>query len=163
MTGIGRITPSGEIIEISVPAVPDPVGITAGPDGNVWFTDGDGSVGRVTPQGAVTSFPTPNSSPNSIAAGPDGNLWFTEVDGNRIGRLEIGGEGHLGLSFTPTSGKPGTLFKSTYTCSSGTPMMTVANDHLAATATSDIDVHLPVTGTSGTYTQPRSTESVMRW
>jgi Collagen triple helix repeat (20 copies) len=68
-----------------------PIGIAAGPDGNLWFTERAGNrIGRVTPAGTITEFTTgitANSGPYEIAAGPDGNLWFTEIDGNRIGRI----------------------------------------------------------------------------
>src|SRR5262249_21140310 len=53
--------------------------ITGGPDGNLWFTDPvAGTVGRITPAGQVTEFPTPGISAGAITAGPDGNLWFVE-------------------------------------------------------------------------------------
>jgi virginiamycin B lyase len=72
-----------------------PSGIAAGPDGNMWFTEWDGSqIGRITPAGVVTEFSagiTPGSHPNGIAAGPDGNLWFTEYTGNQIGRITPAG------------------------------------------------------------------------
>ncbi|HEY7360690.1 MAG TPA: NHL repeat-containing protein, partial [Streptosporangiaceae bacterium] len=81
-----------------------PLGITAGPDGNLWFTEGAGRIGRITPQGAITEFSTgisPGAEPTGIAAGPDGNLWFTESAGNRIGRITPTGavtEFPLGIS-----------------------------------------------------------------
>src|SRR5262249_6074163 len=54
-------------------------GITAGPDGNVWFTDPVArAVGRITPAGKVMEFPTPGISAGAITAGPDGNLWFVD-------------------------------------------------------------------------------------
>jgi streptogramin lyase len=71
-----------------------PVGITAGPDGNLWFTERDGNrVGKITPAGVITGFalPTAGSGPLGITSGPDGNLWFTERDGNRIGRITPAG------------------------------------------------------------------------
>jgi streptogramin lyase len=89
---IRRITPSGTIT-----AFPSPVssaGMTAGPDGNVWFTAyAEGQIGRITPAGVVTVFPIPtaNSSPNDITQGPDGNLWFTEQATNNIGRITPAG------------------------------------------------------------------------
>jgi streptogramin lyase len=71
------------------------LGITAGPDGNVWFTEPiTGVVGRITPAGQVTEFPTPVSDPIAIAAGPDGNLWFTGgslTDGS-VGRITPAGQ-----------------------------------------------------------------------
>jgi streptogramin lyase len=62
-------------------------GITAGPDGNLWFTETDlaatpspSKIGRITPKGVVTEFPVSptNALLGSITAGPDGNLWFVE-------------------------------------------------------------------------------------
>ena len=51
--------------------------ITGGPDGKLWFTDPAArTVGRISPDGQVTEFPTPGISAGAIAAGPDGNLWF---------------------------------------------------------------------------------------
>jgi hypothetical protein len=55
--------------------------VTAGPDGNLWFTNtgsGANSIGRVTPAGAISDFTDPTIVyPRGITAGPDGNLWFT--------------------------------------------------------------------------------------
>jgi hypothetical protein len=54
-----------------------PFGITAGPDGNLWFTESLANIlGRMTPTGAVTLFTVPGSLEGLITAGPDGNLWF---------------------------------------------------------------------------------------
>ena len=84
---------SGKIIEFPVPtANSGPFGITAGPDGNLWFTELVGNkIGRIspTPKHKLVEFPVPmaNSEPASITAGPDGNLWFTEFNGNKIGQL----------------------------------------------------------------------------
>lgn len=74
-----------------------PYGITAGPDGAVWFTESTSptnSVGRidVNAPNAITEFqaPTKPSGVFDITAGPDGNLWFTEsqtFNGDRIGRM----------------------------------------------------------------------------
>jgi streptogramin lyase len=92
---IGRITPTGQITEFPIPTpFSHPTGIAAGPDGNLWFTEhfpdnthspletGAGQIGRITPTGQITEFPTytatsANVSPEAITAGPDGNLWFT--------------------------------------------------------------------------------------
>ena len=67
-----------------------PQGITAGPDGNLWFTEyAANQIGRITPAGVITEFPIPttNSGPWGIVAGSDGNLWFTERLGQSIGRI----------------------------------------------------------------------------
>jgi streptogramin lyase len=71
-----------------------PVGITVGRDGNLWFTEyGGNKIGRITPAGVVTEFaiPTAGSQPYGITLGPDGNVWFTEYAANKIGRLAPGG------------------------------------------------------------------------
>jgi len=110
---IGRMTLTGKVSEFSLPvhqypAGPNPIkapagsgpnqslSITAGPDGNLWFTEigpaGLGSsIGRITTSGKITEFPLPsaNSFPSSITAGSDGNLWFTVIGSNN-GPSQIG-------------------------------------------------------------------------
>src|SRR5262249_57797956 len=45
--------------------------ITAGSDGNVWFTDPVAdTVGRITPSGQVTEFTSPIGAPGALTAGP---------------------------------------------------------------------------------------------
>src|SRR6266700_1219151 len=88
-------SPAASITESPVPtARSSPSGITAGPDGNLWFTEnGSTQIGRISPSGTITEFPVPTagSQPLGIAAGPSGNLWFTEGLGNQIGRLSPSG------------------------------------------------------------------------
>lgn len=57
-----------------------PYGITAGPDGNLWFNDGPGFIGHMTPAGKVPLFPLPlaTSVVGSITPSPNGALWFSE-------------------------------------------------------------------------------------
>ena len=71
-----------------------PQGVTLGPDGNLWFAELLGRIGRMTPSGVVTEFPIPTvgSSPQDIVAGPDGALWFTENGKNQIGRITTAGD-----------------------------------------------------------------------
>jgi virginiamycin B lyase len=101
---IGRITPGGQITEYTAPSPilrreygaacgqEGPFGITAGPDGALWFTErSNNKLGRITVAGEFTEFalPTAHSDPNAITIGPDGALWFTEVSAGKIGRLSL--------------------------------------------------------------------------
>ena len=89
-SSIGRITTAGVVTTYTDPGIDGPVGITAGPDGALWFTnDGyqDGttivgaSIGRITTAGVVTDYPLSGISPDGgITTGPDGALWFTNGD-----------------------------------------------------------------------------------
>ncbi|MFI5005234.1 MAG: hypothetical protein ACHQE6_09500 [Solirubrobacterales bacterium] len=97
--GVGSITPSGAITELSagLNMGSRPRAIAAGPEGNLWFTD-EGTtpaIGRITPGGAVTEFSAglnTGSKPLKIASGPDGNIWFTDQGATRaIGRVTPGG------------------------------------------------------------------------
>ncbi|HVN63534.1 MAG TPA: hypothetical protein VMT58_02770, partial [Candidatus Binataceae bacterium] len=71
-----------------------PYAITAGLDGDLWFTEyqGDG-IGRITPYGETKRFPIGEDSfAERIAAGPDGAIWFTDTTTNRIGRVDSEGK-----------------------------------------------------------------------
>jgi len=66
-------------------------GITAGPDGALWFAEG-GKIGRITTSGAISEYPLATFSYiDGIAAGPDGALWFAETTGNKVGRITTAG------------------------------------------------------------------------
>ncbi len=85
----------GIITEFTSPtAVSEPAGITAGPDGNMWFTENAaGKVARITLNGTITEFPLPARSavPAGIVTGPDGNLWFAESGNNSVGKMTTSG------------------------------------------------------------------------
>jgi hypothetical protein len=99
-----------------------PVGITAGPDGNVWFTEQSGNnIGQITSAGIITEFevppnPTAFNVPLGITDGPNGNLWFTESFAASIGQITPSGivsDFQLPASSQPfwiTSGPDGNLW-----------------------------------------------------
>ena len=65
--------------------------IVPGPDGRMWFTEGN-YIGAITTSGSMTEYPIPSGhSSNFIATGPDGNLWFTENYGNAVGKITPSG------------------------------------------------------------------------
>ena len=108
-SGILRLDPrTGGGITFNVPTEDaDVVGIAAGPDGRLWFTEsGAGQVGRLDPgNGQVDEFPlTPThglsqAHPRPITAGTDGSLWFVQVGPQGtgtdpaafVGRMTLGG------------------------------------------------------------------------
>jgi streptogramin lyase len=91
------------VTEFSVPLPPGPAGsgipgaeldgITAGPDGNIWFTAV--GVGAIPDQigminlasDVITLVPTPIAS-QAITAGPDGDVWFMSWSGTSIGMID---------------------------------------------------------------------------
>ena len=98
---VGSITPFGGVTYFHSGLGDNcmPMAITAGPDGNLWFTQGlasvwthAGGIGRVTPSGVITTFYTGSySNPMHITEGPDGNLWFTESNAGSIGKITTKG------------------------------------------------------------------------
>jgi virginiamycin B lyase len=69
------------------PGLSVPGAITGGPDGALWFTNGD-SIGRITTTGRFTGFASSRiSRPAGITAGPDGAMWFANNGNNSIGRI----------------------------------------------------------------------------
>jgi virginiamycin B lyase len=95
-SNIGSITPAGVVTEYAAPTGGSQnTGITAGPDGNIWFSEAAaGKIARFTIPGHVfTEFPIPTggSNPLGIVSGPDGALWFTEFYQAKIGRITTAG------------------------------------------------------------------------
>jgi streptogramin lyase len=119
---VAKITPAGMLTEYSAGIgingeIDD---ITAGPDGNVWFTGSVGIppgilmpgqvttrfvIGKITPSGAVTEYTIGSctytggtgaeicsgTAARGITSGSDGNLWFIEPRENKIGKITPGG------------------------------------------------------------------------
>jgi streptogramin lyase len=86
--------PPGTVTEAPIPtAGATPIGIAAGPDGNMWFVESAGNkVARVVPATmSITEFPIPTagSRPIDVTRGPNGNpnMWFDEFAGNRIASI----------------------------------------------------------------------------
>ena len=79
------------VTSFATPTPSNPVGITAGPDGNIWFTEGaTGKIAFITPAGAITEIRFSSSDAAAgITAGPDGNIWFCDESGNSIWRCDI--------------------------------------------------------------------------
>lgn len=73
-----------------------PHGMGFGIDGKtIWFTGkSTGTVGRLTPDGKVTTYvlPTVGSVPIYVRAGNDGTMWVTELVGNAIARITADGK-----------------------------------------------------------------------
>ncbi len=104
---IGRIFPDGTMTDYPLPTTDSnragradplsgasPGGITAGPDGAMWFTEsGADQIGRIGPDGVITEYPLPTRNtehlfPTGIIPGPDGALWFHEAMAGRLGRID---------------------------------------------------------------------------
>jgi streptogramin lyase len=86
----------GDITEFPLVAYSRPSVMVAGPDGNLWFTEGGSkAIGRMSTSGELTDFAVSGSSasyPSGIAVGPDSNLWFTDPGSNTIGRITLNGQ-----------------------------------------------------------------------
>jgi streptogramin lyase len=90
-------TPAGVITNFGLAFTPSKV--VAGPDGNLWFANGGGGVGKMTTSGTVTIYRDPGiTSVYDLAVGPDGNVWFG--GGTKIGRVTPSGS----FTFFTTSG-----------------------------------------------------------
>jgi streptogramin lyase len=102
---IMKVSPSGSVLAelpLPPPGIPGDItdaalGITAGPDGNLWYGRLRGHIGRVSTSGVFTEFTVPAASDGGvhlvgeITSGPDGALWFVEAVGGRIGRVTTAG------------------------------------------------------------------------
>jgi streptogramin lyase len=115
------------ITEYAVPdggQVGDPTNITAGPDGNMWFTDGEtggnhgGWMYKVTPAGAFTQVAALNYQYNvaGIVSGPDGALWTVD---NHSAVFSVGYVARVSTSGVVTYFSPPSLPQSTGVATTG--------------------------------------------
>jgi len=143
-----------------------PLKITAGPDGNLWFTD-QGSptaIGRISTSGVITEF-TVAGLPVDITTGPDGNLWFTDERGGTANAAAIGRITPTGTItlFSPgltsgntvrsiTTGPDGNLWFTDQGCGSCTPSVPPAIGRMTI-PTDVLNISLAGNGT-GEVTSP---------
>ncbi len=107
--------PVGTITQVPVPTANSvPTAITAGNDGNIWFTEGKGNqIGRLLlSRLSISEYPTDTSNQGygqGITVGPDNNIWFTEPvsSDNWIGRITPNGTLTTFDVPTPRSGAVG--------------------------------------------------------
>ena len=89
-------TAKGNVREFPMPAAgaSDGGAVAVGPEGAIWFTEGDGQnivtrIGRIITDGIESGFPLPNAIPNTgknaIVCGPGGALWFSYGDNDNGG------------------------------------------------------------------------------
>lgn len=103
VAGVARMTTSGSVTAYQAPASYGPfnlaAGITAGPDGALWFADTSGNIWRITTSGVLTQYPVPirpsGGGTGPITTGPDGAIWFgvtcNPCTNDEIGRLTTAG------------------------------------------------------------------------
>ena len=113
-----RMTPQGVVKRFTLPGKLRWLqwrDIAAGADGNLWLVGWSNVVVRLSPTGAVTTFPQGEKpeacgecTAGRIVGGPDGNLWVAVADSNLIGRITPGGAiSQFALPGVPESLNPG--------------------------------------------------------
>jgi virginiamycin B lyase len=125
---IARVSGTGSVAEFPVSGATSLTFLTKGPDGNIWFVDGQ-KIGKITPAGAVTEYPVTSPTPGlavdlsnaQLSPGSDGNVWFIGLGGISkitptgtvstisapgvlITSMTAGAEGNLWLSLVPPAG-----------------------------------------------------------
>jgi len=97
-TSIGKVTPAGKVTIYNVRHHGNGYGITAGPDGRIWFADPGGCKGYTSRIGAINTdgthlvYYSKNLPPlvDTIMNGGDGNLYFGTYS-SQIGRITPNG------------------------------------------------------------------------
>jgi streptogramin lyase len=84
--------PPATISEYPLPAHDrQPAAITAGPAGDLWFTEAIDGLGIRSPSGSIGELLGLSGPASGIAQGPDGNLWVTEPGANVVARVTPSG------------------------------------------------------------------------
>jgi virginiamycin B lyase len=86
----GRLDPSGKMQVFDAPEGPGPYGITATPDGEIYYASLAGSyVGHVdtdTGEATVIEPPTPNQGARRVWSDSQGNIWVSEWNSGQVSR-----------------------------------------------------------------------------
>jgi streptogramin lyase len=127
-------------------------GIATGPDGNIWFGIGAPMIGRITPAGQSTCYPTTGST-YAVAAGPDGNVWFSEsaLSGQYLGKITPSGTlteysepNGCGVSFGLIAAGDGYLYAN---CGNGLARISPADGSEKIISSVSVQRNLAVSGT----------------
>lgn len=89
-----RLAPDGSCTRVGLDSPRSrPMVLANGPDGDLWFSRGDGFVGHIDRTGSISSRPvrTAGATPYGVCAGPGNTVWYTLVGHDRIGRLTADG------------------------------------------------------------------------
>ena len=111
-SGIGRLSANGtwDHWPITGGCNSQPLAITLGPDGNMWFADVWSAYGRITPAGELTRFQMPEPSyPTGITTGNDGSLWITAASPQSkpfIARVSVQGDVVEEFPLPASAGEP---------------------------------------------------------
>ncbi|WP_188190031.1 Vgb family protein [Nonomuraea sp. SYSU D8015] len=89
----GRLVPdTGKMDVYDAPRGPGPYGITAAPNGDVYYASLAGShvarIDRDTGRATVLEPPTPDQGARRVWADSDGRIWVSEWNGGRLGRFD---------------------------------------------------------------------------
>jgi len=83
---IARMSPDGNIVEFPDSPGTQPYGITAAPDGTLWYGDANGRIANITQAGKITEFIFKQFNGTLwLTIGSDGSVWFAAS--GQIGRL----------------------------------------------------------------------------
>jgi virginiamycin B lyase len=80
---VRRMTTSGAVTEVALPAGVRPDWLLAGPDGAIWFAEKTDKtkVGKIAADGHITEYPTLSQSKDGrilgLCVGPDQAIWYT--------------------------------------------------------------------------------------
>ena len=75
-----KVTPDGRAMTFNLPDTVIPSFIAGGADGNLWFTEPTGKIGRLTPQGGLTEFPVTTLDADNPHGTPDASAGERKKD-----------------------------------------------------------------------------------
>ena len=79
---LARVTPTGVVTDIPLPAGGEPISLVSANDGSIWMTRfNPAGLGRLAANGVYTDFTGDISFAYAVAIGPDKNVWATVAIG----------------------------------------------------------------------------------
>jgi RHS repeat-associated protein len=97
-SGAGSVTASSgpsaivtKVVQSEYTTAGKTVGVTDGPEGDLWFTSTNGYVGKMTPEGKSLAEYKAGGEPEGITTGSDKKLWFANPKSDSIGTVGTSG------------------------------------------------------------------------
>ena len=98
LTGRGELARDGQVSRVRLDTGESrPMVLARGPDGAIWFSRGDGRIGRITPADDITAYPLPTAGAAPVGIHAEGEAVWVHRDRCRSDRPHLSWRADRGI------------------------------------------------------------------